>query len=199
MSFCSNLGDLEEALQSPLVHTATDLAHNIQMLNSHKVEKNKSRKNMLNVSIYSWHFFGWQTIPERKSEIISICYTPTFSHLAVLQLHQVNSFVPLLLQSTSTLLFIPPGKTPWQNQGDVILPSTPACRQTDLSPVSPSGITRFVSCESLVLQFSIILRITKRHSFAEEQDFIHIMRVKQTWKRSFFRSCIFPTWLFFTQ
>lgn len=177
----------------------TDLARNIQMLNSHQVDKSKSRKNMLNISIHPWHFFGWQTIPERKLEIISICYMPTFSHLAVLQLHQVNSFVPLLLQSTSTLLFTPPGQTPWQNQGDVILPSTPAWRQTDLSPVSPSGIARFISCESLVFQFSIILRITKRHSFAEEQDFIHIMYVKQTLKSSFFRSCIFPAWLFFTQ
>lgn len=81
-------------------------------------------------------------------------------------------------------------------QGDGILPSTPAWRKTDLSPVSPSGISRFISFESMVFQFLIILRITKGHSFADRQDLIHSMCVKQTLKCSFFRNCILSTWQF---
>lgn len=70
-------------------------------------------------------------------------------------------------------------------QGDAILPSTPACRKTDLSPGSPSGITRFISFENTVFHFPMILRIKKGHSFADGQNLIHSMCVKQTLKSSF--------------
>lgn len=107
----------------------------------------------------------------------------------------MSSFVPFLLGITSRfgrfVIYSSRLSALTRIWGDVIPHSTPACRQTDLSPVSPSGITRFISCESLLFQLSIILRITKEHSFSDGQDFPHIMCIEQALKCSFLRNCIF--------
>lgn len=140
-------------------------------------------------------FFGWLAIPERKLEIIFILYTPTSSHLAVLQLYQMNYFVhsSYKLQVDLGGLFNSSRlSTLTRIEGDAILPSTPACRKTDLSPGSPSGITRFISFENMVFHFPMILRIKKGHSFADGQNLIHSMCVKQTLKSSFLGTIFSP-------